>query len=186
MFAEFKKQAKEKLAEVIKDIKITLEEPPGDFGDLSAPCFELAPILKKSPNDIAEELASKIKPSGLIKEVKAAGGYINFYLNFEKLAPVLINKIKSAGDDYGRGSEKGKIVLEHTSANPDGPLHIGHGRNAIIGDTLQESCALQGMMWRRSTTSTTWAGSLQLSCGALKRESLTVERKTTTRFLKCI
>ncbi|MBU2559856.1 arginine--tRNA ligase, partial [archaeon] len=119
-----------------KDIKITLEEPPGDFGDLSAPCFELAPLLKKSPNDIAEELASKIKPSGLIKEVKAAGGYINFYLNFEKLVPDLINKIKSEGDDYGRGSKKEKIVLEHTSANPDGPLHIGHGRNAIIGDTL--------------------------------------------------
>ena len=145
MFDEFKKQATEELSKVIKaDVKITLEEPPGDFGDLSAPCFELAPILKKPPNDIASELASKIKPSGLIKEVKAAGGYINFYLNYEKLAPELINKIKKEGDDFGRGKEKEKIVLEHTSANPDGPLHIGHGRNAIIGDTLARIMGFAG------------------------------------------
>jgi arginyl-tRNA synthetase len=135
MFTEFRKEVEEKLAEVTER-KITLEEPPGDFGDISAPCFELAPILKKAPNDIAEELAAQIKPSGLVKEVKAAGGYINFYLNYEKLAPELINRIKNEGDDFGRGGGKEKIVLEHTSANPDGPLHIGHGRNAIIGDTL--------------------------------------------------
>jgi arginyl-tRNA synthetase len=135
MFTEFKKEVEEKLAEVTER-KITLEEPPGDFGDISAPCFELAPNLKKAPNDIAEELAAQIKPSGLVKEVQAAGGYVNFYLNYEKLAPELINRIKKEGDDFGRGGGKEKIVLEHTSANPDGPLHIGHGRNAIIGDTL--------------------------------------------------
>jgi arginyl-tRNA synthetase len=138
MFDEFKRQAEKELSRALgeRDIKLPLEEPPGDFGDISAPCFELAPVLKKSPKDIAEELASEIKPSGLIKEVKAAGGYINFYLDYEKLAPELINKIKSSGGDYGRGKEQGKIVLEHTSANPDGPIHIGHARNAIIGDTL--------------------------------------------------
>jgi arginyl-tRNA synthetase len=145
MFDEFKKQATEELSKVIKaDVKITLEEPSGDFGDISAPCFELAPIFKKTPKDIAEELASKIKPSGLIKEVKAAGGYINFYLDYEKLAPELINKIKNEGEDFGKGREKGKIVLEHTSANPDGPLHIGHGRNAIIGDTLARIMGFAG------------------------------------------
>ena len=138
MFDEFKSQAEEELSKAIGDIdiKIPLEEPPGDFGDISAPCFELAPIFKKSPEDIAEDLASEIEPSGLIKEVKATGSYINFYLDYEKLAPELINKIKSVGEDFGRGSGKEKIVLEHTSANPDGPLHIGHGRNAIIGDSL--------------------------------------------------
>jgi arginyl-tRNA synthetase len=143
MFTEFKKGIEEKLAEVI-DKKITLEEPPGDFGDISAPCFELAPVFKKSPNDIAEDLAGRIVPSGLIKEVKAAGGYINFYLDYEKLAPVLINKIKNEGEDFGRGDATGKIVLEHTSANPDGPLHIGHGRNAIIGDTLARIMGFAG------------------------------------------
>ena len=138
MFEEFKRQAEKELSDVLeeRDIKLSLEEPPGEFGDVSAPCFELAPILKKSPKDIAEELASEIKPSGLIKDVKAVSGYINFYLDYEKLAPDLINKIKSEGNNYGGAKEKGKIVLEHTSANPDGPLHIGHARNAIIGDTL--------------------------------------------------
>jgi len=138
MFEEFKRQAEKELSDVLeeRDIKLSLEEPPGEFGDVSAPCFELAPILKKSPKDIAEELASEIKPSGLIKDVKAVSGYINFYLDYEKLAPDLINKIKSEGNNYGGAKEKGKIVLEHTSANPDGPLHIGHARNAIIGDAL--------------------------------------------------
>ncbi len=140
MFDEFKRQAGKELARVIEargvEKEITLEEPPGDFGDISAPCFELSSVLKKAPNDIAEELASEIRPSGLIKDVRAIGGYVNFYLDYEKLAPELLKQIKASGDGYGRGREQGKIVLEHTSANPDGPLHIGHARNAIIGDTI--------------------------------------------------
>ncbi|MEE8402327.1 MAG: arginine--tRNA ligase [Candidatus Hydrothermarchaeaceae archaeon] len=139
MFDEFKRQVEKKLYKV-KPMKVSwdapLEEPPGDFGDIATACFVLGPVLKKSPKNIAEDLTSEIKPSGLIKEVKAAGGYINFYLDYEKLAPELINKIKLEGDNWGRGKEQSKIVLEHTSANPDGPLHIGHARNAIIGDTL--------------------------------------------------
>ena len=140
MFEEFTTQSLKELKKIKEkrniDWEISLEEPPGDFGDVSAPCFELAPVLKKSPNDIAEEIASEIKPSGLIKDVKALNGYINFYLDYEKLASELINTIRSGGDSYGKGGESGEIVLEHTSANPDGPLHIGHARNAIIGDTI--------------------------------------------------
>jgi arginyl-tRNA synthetase len=140
MFEDFTAQFLEELEKVKKkrniEWEISLEEPPEGLGEAAAPCFELAPILKKPPKEIAEEIAFEIGPSGLIKEVKAVNGYINSYLDYEKLAPDLINKIKSLGDDYGRGKEQGKIVLEHTSANPDGPLHIGHGRNATIGDTL--------------------------------------------------
>lgn len=148
MFEEFTAQFLSELEKVKKRRRIkweiTVEEPPLGLGDAAAPCFELAPILKKSPKDIAEELSAEIEPSGLIKEIKAINGYINSYLDYEKLAPVLINKIKSEGNDYGRGCEKGKFVLEHTSANPDGPLHIGHGRNAIIGDSLARIMRFSG------------------------------------------
>ncbi len=144
MFQDFRKDAEEALERVLKarnieQLKIVLEEPEEEFGDLAAPiCFELAPVLKKSPAAIAEELVKQIKiPKGsLVKEVKAFRGYLNFYLDYEKLAPLLIKKVRQLGENYGRGNKNGKIVLEHTSANPDGPLHIGHGRNAIIGDTL--------------------------------------------------
>lgn len=148
MFSEFKREAEKKFSEVLKarsiESRVTLAESPGDFGDISAPCFEFAPVLKKAPRDIAEEFASEISPSGLIKDVRAVNGYVNFYLDYEKLAPDLLKQITSAGSDYGRGSEHGKIVLEHTSANPDGPLHIGHARNAIIGDALARIMRFSG------------------------------------------
>ena len=77
-----------------------------------------------------------MKPRGYVREARAEKGYINFYLDYSAFALPLLREIKARGGDYGGGEARGKIVLEHTSANPDGPLHIGHGRNAIIGDTL--------------------------------------------------
>jgi arginyl-tRNA synthetase len=146
MFEEFKRQAKWVIIDILEkkgfkkeDIekKVVIEEPPGEFGDLSAPCFDLAPILKKSPKVIAEELVREIEtPKGFIKETKAVEGYINFSLDYEGFSLDLIKKAIELNESYGRGEEKDKIILEHTSANPDGPLHIGHARNAIIGDCL--------------------------------------------------
>jgi arginyl-tRNA synthetase len=149
MFQDFKRQAVEAVTKVLKEKGIEegvpLEEPLEELGDLSTPlCFELAPILKKSPSLIAEELAKEIKAEGLIREVKAKRGYINFYLDYEKMAVPLIKEIKRAGEDYGRGRGKGRVILEHTSANPDGPLHIGHARNGIIGDTLARIMGFAG------------------------------------------
>ncbi len=86
--------------------------------------------------------ASEIKPSGLVKEVQAKGGYMNFYIDYDEFTKQLLDKI---GPDFGRGSKKGeKIIVEHTSANPDGPLHIGHLRNAVIGDTLSRILRFAG------------------------------------------
>ncbi len=144
MFSRFRSQC----AEVVKKIlaargiarEFGLQVPPlPELGDLSTNvCFDLASELKKSPVQIAEEFAREAKPpkDSFIREIKAASGYVNFYIDGEKLAKPLIEEIKKLDASYGHGKKKGKIILEHTSANPDGPLHIGHGRNAIIGDTL--------------------------------------------------
>ena len=151
MFNEFKKQAEEAITRVLRkrkiEKKVAFEEPEREFGDLAtAICFELAPVLKNSPKKIADELAKQIKipKDSLIKEVRAVNGYLNFYLNYERLALPLIKKVKQLNEDYGKGNNRGKIVLEHTSANPDGSLHIGHGRNAIIGDTLSRILRFAG------------------------------------------
>ncbi|MFQ5888034.1 MAG: arginine--tRNA ligase, partial [Candidatus Hydrothermarchaeales archaeon] len=143
MFWEFKTQARKTLKEALKaegiEHEIKFEEPMGEFGDISTPiCFELAPKLKKPPEKFAEELVKRmdIPKESFIEEVKAINGHINFYLDYDKFSYALIGEVKERGSDYGRGRKTDKIVLEHASANPNGPLHIGHGRNAIIGDTL--------------------------------------------------
>jgi len=141
MLKEVEKQAKELISDYLRKkgvkVEIKFEEPViEEYGDIATSvCFSLASIFKKSPKSIAEEIALEIKPKGFIKKVRAVNGYLNFYIDYEKFALSLLAKARSK--DYGKSKKKlDKIILEHTSANPDGPLHIGHGRNAIIGDTL--------------------------------------------------
>ncbi len=143
MFTDFKSQTESVVLQILKkhslEAEIILEEPPSGFGELATPiCFDLASVLKKSPKDIAEEftLAADISKASFIRAVKAVNGYLNFYLDYEKFTPILIKELRALDKDYGRMKKKEKVILEHTSANPDGALHIGHGRNAVIGDTL--------------------------------------------------
>ena len=118
----------------------TLEEPPDPkLGDLATRlCFELAKMLHKSPMWLAAELGKAIKPAGLIARVEVAGSYVNFFADVSKLAELTLRTVERADAKYGCfdiGKSK-KVVIEHTSVNPTKPLHIGHGRNAVIGDTV--------------------------------------------------
>ncbi len=152
MYENFRDQARDLLTKLLvkKGIEmedLPFEEPPAGMGDLaSSICFNLVPKLKKSPAAIAEELVKEIDISSapLISEVKVVKGYINFFLDYGKFSKELLKKVVSQDADYGRGRNKGRVVLEHTSANPDGPLHIGHGRNAIIGDCLARILRFSG------------------------------------------
>ena len=106
-------------------------------GDLSLPCFPFAKQLGKSPNVIAEELSQLIKVSEAIGEVSATGGYLNFKANPIWLAKQLLSGKIRIGDAHGKKSDTGRhVLIEHTSANPNGPFHVGRARNAILGDTL--------------------------------------------------
>ncbi len=144
MFSKFRSQCAEVVKRILAAKGITREfelavPPAPELGDLSTNvCFDLASELKRSPVQIAEEFVreAKLPRDSFIKEIKAVSGYINFYIDGEKLALLLVEEIKKLDAAYGRGKRRGKTTLEHTSANPDGPLHIGHGRNAVIGDTL--------------------------------------------------
>lgn len=140
MLLELRAQAEKALTDVLRalghkppaaPVRTWLE--PSPHADLSTRvCFTLAP---KAPAELAKRVAVKIKPSGLLGEVKAQGPYLNFYATSTFHLQAL-KKILDEGDGYGHLNRKGRVVLEHTSANPDGPLHIGHLRNALLGDSL--------------------------------------------------
>ena len=136
---ECKKQITSDLKKVISKYKceIKLETPPGDNGDFAFPCFQLAPIAKKSPNDIANDIVSKIGESKWIAKVRTKGGYVNFFVDDRCLISSTLKSILKMKEKYGYLQKKNKkVIIEHTSANPNGPLHVGRARNPIIGDTL--------------------------------------------------
>ena len=124
----------EKLPEIVLD-KPKKEE----FGDFSTNiAMLLAPVEKKAPRDIAKAIADRISASPDIEKCEVAGpGFINIFLKKSFWLGILEDIIKS-GAGYGR-SEVGRgrrVQVEFVSANPTGPLHIGHGRGAAVGDAL--------------------------------------------------
>ena len=102
-------------------------------GDLSLPCFAFAKQLAMNPNDIAAKLAEKIKGNF---SVEATGGYLNFKADAEWLATQVMSGVVQ--------TKTRDVLIEHTSANPNGPFHVGRARNAILGDTLVRLNRLYG------------------------------------------
>ena len=117
--------------------EVKLEIPPEDMGDFAFPCFPLAPIIKKSPKGIADDIAATIQKNKWITKIETKEGYVNFYVDKNYLISETLNLIFEMKEKYGHLQKKNeKIIIEHTSSNPNGPLHVGRARNPIIGDTL--------------------------------------------------
>jgi len=136
---KFKNEIISQLKKILSEYEceIRLEISPEGMGDFAFPCFSLAPLVKKSPNDIAESLADKIEKSKWIAKAEANGGYVNFFVDDEYLISSTLRSIFEMKEKYGHLQKKNKkVIIEHTSANPNGPLHVGRARNPIIGDTL--------------------------------------------------
>jgi len=114
--------------------KIVIEQPPKvEFGEYALPlAFELAKRLRKAPRKIAEEVVGGIGLIPGFEKLELAGaGYINARLKREELANALI------ADEMPRAEiPAGKILVEHSSINPNKAAHVGHLRNAILGDTF--------------------------------------------------
>jgi len=127
--AEISKHLKEVPATMVKDVP---HDIPGDF---AFPCFSHAKAAGKKPQEIAEKLAKEMR-SEIFEKVEAKDGFVNFFIDCGKAANTLMPEIASQKDSYGRGEKKRKITIEHTSANPNSPLHVGHIRNSILGDTM--------------------------------------------------
>ena len=135
----FKKEVIDLLSKEIKlkkeQIEILIEIPPNsNFGDYSFPCFILSKKHKKSPKEIAEKLSKRLKPTKIIDKIESAGPYINFFINKRKLAQEII-KINANFGKTNLGKKK-KIVIDFSAPNIGKPMHIGHIRSTILGDSL--------------------------------------------------
>ena len=122
------------------DLSRVLVEPPRDatHGDMATnAAMVLAKDAKKKPRELAELIAEKLRADDLIETVDVAGpGFINLTLKASVWAGALRTAIE-AGSGYGRGAADGKPVnVEYVSANPTGPMHVGHCRGAVFGDAL--------------------------------------------------
>jgi arginyl-tRNA synthetase len=114
--------------------RVVIEQPPKiELGEYALPlAFELAKPLRRAPRKIAEEIVNGIGPVEGFDKLELAGpGYINARLNRAALARAL-----AADENPKAGSPGGKILVEHSSINPNKAAHIGHLRNAILGDTF--------------------------------------------------
>ena len=144
---EFKEDILKFLKKETKLEIIPLEVPPNpDMGDYAFPCFVLAKEWKKSPMDIAKELSAKFRPTKLLAEVRQAGPYLNFFVNKNKIASDTIKEVLKQNDKFGASGtgKKKKILLEHTSINPNASPHVGRARNALIGDSIARILRFQG------------------------------------------
>jgi arginyl-tRNA synthetase len=119
------------------DRDVVLEKPKDrSFGHFSTPiAFSLAKELRKSPMVIAQELSESFGQADMFSSVESVQGYINFRLS-ETFLDEYASWILNNPDQFGKSDKKSKILLEFVSANPTGPLHIGHARGAVYGDTL--------------------------------------------------
>ncbi|MBP7445696.1 MAG: arginine--tRNA ligase [Zoogloea sp.] len=120
---------------------INLERPKqaghGDFASNLA--LQLAKPLKRNPRELANLLLAELPASSLIAKAEVAGaGFINFTLVADAKTAV-VGAVLAAGEAYGRGTKTGvRVQVEYVSANPTGPLHVGHGRGAAYGASLSD------------------------------------------------
>jgi len=121
------------------EARVGLPKSP-EFGEAYSPVpFEIASKRGENPLSLAEKIKSRIGPSELIESVEVAPpGYLNFRVNWRSFAGLTIGEVFRLGQRYGFSDIGGgeRILIEHTSVNPNKALHIGHARNVCIGDLL--------------------------------------------------
>src|SRR4051794_35769260 len=143
MWMELKKRLAADLARAIEERfgvrhEPVLEVPPRrELGDLASPAaMQLARVLKRNPRAIAEELAAALQGpdqrSEMVRDIQIQGaGFLNLFLDRRAFAAALMDASLLDG-----GVRGGKVVIEHTNINPNKAAHIGHLRNAVLGDVL--------------------------------------------------
>jgi arginyl-tRNA synthetase len=130
------------------DAAIVIDRPKSpEHGDYACnAALQLARVLKRAPRAIAADLVAALPQSTVLHRAEVAGaGFINFFLSssFKQQA---VNRILEQGADYGvaRAAGRQRVQVEFVSANPTGPLHVGHGRQAALGDAIAAALEAQG------------------------------------------
>jgi arginyl-tRNA synthetase len=139
MWTDLKQRLAESISAAIRD-RFGVEHPPvvevpprRELGDLSCPAgMQLARVLKRNPRAIAEEIASALQLPESVREVRVEGaGFLNFFLDRPAVAAALLES-----PIVPAPARSGKVIIEHTNINPNKAAHIGHLRNAVLGDVL--------------------------------------------------
>ncbi len=131
-----------------------IEKPPENIdADFSFPCFELAKEWKKNPVEVAKELSGKLKIKD-IREIKTLGPYLNFYIDWNKVGESVLKEILKKKENYGSGKIKETVVMDVFQANPFKSFHIGHVRNAVLGESVRRLLEFTG----RKTTTVSYNG----------------------------
>ncbi len=137
-----------------EDVPVCRLERPAEeaHGDYATPvCMQMAKAARRSPRALAEQLRDRLLADAgvarAVESIEVAGpGFLNFTLNRAAFAEAMCEMLRT-GDDFGRGVSRPHpaVNLEFVSVNPNGPLHVGHGRYAAYGDSLQRVLRFAGM-----------------------------------------
>ncbi|MFW9853092.1 MAG: arginine--tRNA ligase, partial [Candidatus Thorarchaeota archaeon] len=134
---------KDKIKEILEeqyniDAEIVWTKPPSPtMGDISFPLFNIAKIQKTTPDEIGNKLTEKLSIPEYISRFEFKDGFLNVFLEKKTFVKkILLETIKQP--KYGQNTLKAseRIIIEHTSSNPVGPLHIGNVRGSVLGDVL--------------------------------------------------
>jgi len=139
-WSELRDRAERVRRSIESELRVTtpgiLQEAPADHGLFALAAHMWAKELKASPASIAER-ASRVKQVSPFAPLRPEGPYVNFTVDPAPFAELVLSAVRSDGETYGTSpTRKERVLLEHTSANPTGPLHVGRARNPFLGDAL--------------------------------------------------
>ena len=142
---DFKVEIAKKISELAgmeldKVIGLIEIPPQGNLGDYAFPCFQLAKVMRKSPNMIAAELSGKVQPDSIVEKAEAAGGYLNFFVNKTEYIKQLVEEVLEKGEKFGSSNvgEGKNVIVEFSSVNVAKPFHVGHLLNTMLGSALEK------------------------------------------------
>ncbi len=145
LYLEILSRVRERFTQVVEEqFGLRIEQPAlgfppnADLGDASiTACFELGKQLRQPPRKIAESVAARMLPMEGVERVSVAGpGYLNLYLDRAALAASVFETRAGHAAKVTTQAGDGKVLVEHTSINPNKAAHVGHLRNSVLGDTF--------------------------------------------------
>lgn len=128
-------------------VRNSISKPKKEYGDLSCSiALRVAKTQKKSPKEVAGALIEKMGKSDLVSEIREVGGYINAVINEKEYAKLVFSEIERSADRYGSSAvgRHQKALVEYPAVNPNKPWHIGHLRNALLGDSVSNILDFSG------------------------------------------